>query len=68
MSWLTEPRRAWLYRISLAVIALLGIYGIVDEQQAAGWAALAVALLNTGLATANTSTKPPPYNPPSVDS
>ena len=49
--------RAWLYRISLAVIALLVAYGLVGEGEAAQWALLAAALLGMGdaaVATANT--------------
>ena len=61
---LTEPTRAWLYRVSLAVIPLLAVYGIIDESAVAGWAALAVAMFNTGLATVNTSLKLPPPEPP----
>ena len=49
--------RAWIYRISLAVIPLLVVYGVIEETDVALWAALAGALLNSGLATANTSTK-----------
>lgn len=54
---MNEATRAWIYRVSLPVIGLLGIYGIVDEAQAAGWGALALAVANTGLAVGNTSTK-----------
>ena len=56
--WLNEPRRAYLYRVSLAVIPLLSIYGIVADNTLTLWAGIVAAVLNVGLATANTSTKP----------
>lgn len=53
----TDPRippgvRDRLYPTALAVVALLGGYGLISEQQAPLWAALAFALLGTGTATA----------------
>ena len=63
MSIFTDPtKRAWLYRVAFGVIGLAGVYGIVDEQEAAGWIAFATAMAGTGLAIGNTSTKtsPPP--------
>ena len=63
-----EATRAWLYRVATAVVLLAGLYGIIDDEVAAGWAALVAALLSGTLATANTSTKPaveaPPEYPP----
>lgn len=53
---LKESTRAWVYRVSLAVIPLLIAFGVVQNEDAALWVALAGAVLNTGLATANTST------------
>lgn len=53
-----ESTRALLYRLSTAVVLLAGTYGVVDEQQAAGWAALAAALFGGAMATANTRRKP----------
>lgn len=53
---LNESTRAWIYRVSLAVIPLLIAFGVVQNEDAALWVALAGAVLNTGLATANTST------------
>lgn len=44
--------RDWLYPVALAVIALLGGYGLVAEQMIPLWIALAAALLGTGTATA----------------
>ena len=63
MPFLSEPTRAWLYRISTALIPLLAAYAIIDESAVAGWVALAAAVFNTGLASANTSTKLPPPPP-----
>lgn len=63
MEWLTESRRAWLYRIVVAAIPLLVIAGVVSSEDAAAWIALAAAILGVGaagLATVNTTTKPPP--------
>lgn len=57
-----EVTRAWLYRISLAVIPLLVVFGILREEDVALWVALAGAVLNSGLAAANTSTKALPPN------
>lgn len=54
----TEPVRAWLYRVTLAIIAIAGTYGVVDEAAAPMWVALAAALLGSGVAAANTTTKP----------
>ena len=57
---LNEPTRAWLYRIALAVIAILVVYGVVSEGEAAHWALLIAAVLGIGegaLASANTTTK-----------
>lgn len=63
MSWLTEQRRAYIYRVALAVMALLTIYGIVDSDTAPVWLAVVFAVLGlgtSGLATVNTSTNTPP--------
>lgn len=50
---LIPPRlRSALYPVALAVVAILGVYGVVDEEQAAVWAALVAAVLGTGVATA----------------
>jgi hypothetical protein len=52
-----ESQRAYIYRIVLALVPLAVIYGVVQEQDVAVWVGLAAAVLGTGLATANTSTK-----------
>ena len=58
-----ERTRAHIYRICTALIALLAVYGLVGEAEAAQWALLAAAILGVGegtLAAANTSTKSGP--------
>jgi len=65
-----EKVRAYLYRISLAVIPLLVVYGALDENDAGGWATLAAAVLGvplSGLATRYTSTRPPAVKDVDVD-
>ena len=60
MDWFTETRRAYLYRVALAVMALLTIYGVVDADTAPVWLGVVFAVLgigSAGLATANTTTK-----------
>ena len=54
---MNESQRAYVYRIVLALVPLAVIYGVVQEQDVAVWVGLAAAVLGTGLATANTSTK-----------
>lgn len=43
--------RNWLYPIATAAVALLGGYGIIEQQHEALWIALAAAVLGTGTAT-----------------
>ncbi|WP_293785158.1 hypothetical protein [uncultured Aeromicrobium sp.] len=51
MKYLTKPTvRRYLYRVGLAVIALLVGYGVITEQHALLWVALLAPLL--GLADA----------------
>lgn len=54
---MSEQTRAWIYRILTAAVPLLITYGVVDEQAAPLWIALGGAVLGTGLASLNTSTK-----------
>lgn len=54
-----EHVRAYIYRVLVAAQPILTVYGIIDDQAAALWLGLAAAVLGLGLATANTSTKPP---------
>ena len=51
-----ESTRAWIYRILTPLSALVIAYGVVDEQKAALWVALAMAVFSGGLAIKNTST------------
>lgn len=55
------PRyRAWIYRVVLAVSALLVFYGLLSEGEAAQWAFLVAAILGIGtdgLASRHTSTE-----------
>jgi len=54
--WLTPPRRAWLYRLVLAALAILVAYGVVADQEAAVWAAVVAAFLGSGTAALHTPT------------
>lgn len=54
---MTESTRAYLYRVSLAVLALAAAYGYVADDKVALFGALIAALLPVGLAVGNTSTK-----------
>jgi hypothetical protein len=54
---MSEATRAWLYRISIAVVPILVAYGVLESEDAAVWIGLAAAVFNSVLASANTSTK-----------
>lgn len=54
LEWLTPVARTWLYGVVLAVIALLGGYGLITDTIAPLWVALAAALLGQGTAMAHT--------------
>ena len=54
----SEATRAWIYRVLVAVLPILTVYGVVNESDVVLWLNLAAALLGVGLATANTTTKP----------
>lgn len=51
------PVRSWLYGIATALIPLLSTYGIISEQTAPLWIALAGAILATGTALAYRPTR-----------
>lgn len=51
--------RTWLYGIATAIIPLLSAYGIISEQNAPLWVALAGAILATGTALAYRPTRTP---------
>lgn len=53
--YLTPAVRRWFYGIALAVVPLLVLYGILDEQSAPLWVALISAVVVPGLAIANVS-------------
>ena len=60
MNLANEKTRAYIYRILLAVLPLLVVYGLVSEGEAAQFAIVGAAVLGVaadGLATVNTSTK-----------
>ena len=52
--WFTEHRRALIYRVGLAVVALASIYGLIGEDEVTGWTGLVTAFAVSGLATLNT--------------
>ena len=60
----TNPqKRAAIYRLLFAVIPVLVVVGVIADEDAQVWLNFAAALSGFGgtvLATANTSTKPPP--------
>jgi len=57
LPWLTPERRAWLYRVVGAAMPLLVLYGVVADQEAAVWLALAAAALSSGTAALHTPTR-----------
>jgi hypothetical protein len=59
-SVIPEKTRAWIYRISLALVPLATGYGVIEESKAALWIGLigaALGFATNSLAAANTSTK-----------
>lgn len=56
-NWLTPQARTWLYRVITALVPLLIIYGVLDEQTAPLWIALAASILGTSTALAHTPKK-----------
>ena len=54
-----ERTRAYIYRVLLAVQPIVVAYSVATDEQAALWLSLIAAVLGTGLASANTSTKTP---------
>lgn len=59
MSLKNEATRARIYRVLLALQPLVVAYGLASSEQAAMWIAVVAAVLGTGLASVNTSTKTP---------
>lgn len=54
ISWLTPQFRAWLYGIVTAIVPILTIYGIIDQNAAPLWLALAASVLGSATAFAHT--------------
>lgn len=52
--WLTAARRAWLYRVAVAVLPLLVVAGVVAGAVAPLILAVVVAVLSTGTAALHT--------------
>jgi hypothetical protein len=57
MSLKDEATRAWIYRVLTAAVPLVAAYGFIDGRIAALWLSMCAAILGTGLAAYNTSTK-----------
>ena len=55
--WLTPAVRRWLYGIATAALIVLGVYGLLTNEQIAAWMGLAAAI--TGLATVYTDPEQP---------
>lgn len=58
---MNESTRAYFYRIALAVLSVLGLYGVVNQDELPVYAEVAAAVLSVssaGLAVKYTSTKP----------
>lgn len=53
LAWLTPARRRWLYAILVALAPLAVAYGIVEQDQAALWLAVASTVLLGGTAIAH---------------
>lgn len=53
----SEKLRAYLYRVCGSVVTLATAYGIIADQKAGLYIAVAAAVLGLPVATANTSTK-----------
>jgi cation transporter-like permease len=61
MTMPSERTRAYAYRVALAALALLVLYGVVAGEALDEWAELVMAALGIGtsaLAARNTSTQP----------
>lgn len=57
MKWFSDPvNRGWVYRVLVAVGALVAGYGFMTGEQIAQWLGLAAVVLNI-MPTANTSVK-----------
>lgn len=54
---MNEATRAWIYRILLALQPVVVAYGLMSDSLAVLWLGVASAVLGTGLATLNTTTR-----------
>lgn len=54
--FLTQKRRAWLYRVFTALAPVAVVYGVVDSNEAALWAGVVAAVLGVP-ASANTTVR-----------
>ena len=48
MSWLTPEVRSWIYNVSIAVIPLLVMFGVFDQEVAGQVALIIAAMLGMG--------------------
>lgn len=56
MNWPPSPAvRLWIYGVTTAGLALAGVYGLVDGEEAAAWLFLVAAI--TGMAGMNVPRK-----------
>lgn len=51
LRWLTPQVRRWAYDVTLAVLAILMVYGVLNADQSAAWQGLALAVV--GIARAH---------------
>lgn len=58
-SLLSERNRAYYYGIVTAAAPIAVAYGVIEDSTVPMWLGLAAAVLGTGMARANTSTKAP---------
>ena len=57
MKWFSDPvNRGWVYRVLVAIGALVAGYGLLTSDQLALWLGVLTAVLNV-MPTANTSVK-----------
>lgn len=58
MKWMPSPAvRLWMYGVVTAGVPLLISYGVVSQQVAPLWIALAASVLGTGMASLNVPKK-----------
>jgi hypothetical protein len=56
---MSREGRKYIYIVSLAVVALLGFYGVITEEAAPMWIALIAAIISPPLALSHLSPKEP---------